>query len=233
MSHKISFGIIGCSSIAERSAIPAIISSNKIKLGKLGSRLTNKAKKFSQLFSCKSYGTYDDVIDDENVDVVYISLPIALQKKWMEKSIKAGKHIICEKSAVISYKDAKKIIQLAEKYNVRIFENFAYKYHPQHKRVLNYIKNLRLGNISSFNSSFGFNLKTKTAKFRLNKKLGGGCLNDVGCYCISASQMILQERPLWINCDLISDDSVFHELILFCKLTTQYGVYFYLIIDPI
>jgi len=75
MNKKIRFGIIGCSSIAKKSMIPAIKESHTADLQMLGSRFETTAKKFSKEFSCKSYGNYHEVLENNSVDAVYISLP--------------------------------------------------------------------------------------------------------------------------------------------------------------
>ena len=140
MQNRIRFGIIGCSSIASRSVIPAI---NDVKLAKLemtGSRSLDKAKRFSQEFSCDKFGHYEDILENKNIDAVYISLPPALNEEWVIKSARAGKHIICEKPTAISYDSAKKMVTTCKKNGVRILEGFSFRFHPQHKKILNTIQ---------------------------------------------------------------------------------------------
>ena len=108
---KIRFGIIGCSSIADRRTIPAILRAENSELTFVGSRSQKKAEKFAKKFSCKNYGSYEEVLERKDVDAVYISLPIGLQEKGALDSAKAGKHILCEKSTTISYKSAEKIVK--------------------------------------------------------------------------------------------------------------------------
>ena len=81
MHSKIRFGIIGCSSIAEKSTIPAITKTSQAKLQMLGSRSVKKAKKFANKFSCDLYGNYEEILERNDIDAVYISLPIGLQEK--------------------------------------------------------------------------------------------------------------------------------------------------------
>ena len=79
---RLKFGIIGCSRIAKRSVIPAIIKSEIAELEIIGSRSIDKAKEFSNEFNCEKFGTYEDVISDDSVDVVYISTPINTVLRW-------------------------------------------------------------------------------------------------------------------------------------------------------
>ena len=202
MKSKMKFGIIGCSSIAKKSTIPAIISNNNSVLEMIGSRSISKAKTFAKEFACNEFGNYDDVLNNENIDVVYISLPMNLHEKWAIKAAKSGKHILCEKSATLSYNSAKKIIKECKNNNIQIMENFVFKFHPQHKKFLEIIKKNTIGNIHTFSSKYGFNLPLSKKNFRFNKKFGGGALNDVGCYLISASTFIFRDIPTSVFCNL-------------------------------
>ena len=100
------FGIIGCSRIAKRSVIPAIIKSEYAELEIIGSRSIDKAKDFAKEFNCEKFGTYEDVISDDSVDAVYISTPIDTHAEWSNKVTAAGKHVYVEKSSTYDLKSA-------------------------------------------------------------------------------------------------------------------------------
>ena len=97
------------------------------------------------------------------------------------------------------------MITTCKKNGVRILEGFSFRFHPQHKKILNTIQTRSLGNIFSFSSSYGFQLNRSKNDFRFQKKLGGGILNDVGCYIVCASRMIFGKKPLSILCSLRID----------------------------
>ncbi|MDE1817922.1 MAG: Gfo/Idh/MocA family oxidoreductase [Thaumarchaeota archaeon] len=204
MGYKIKFGIIGCSNVARKTTIPAIADSNNAKLSRIGSRSIERAEEYASTFNCDKYGSYEEVLDDKNVDAVYISLPTSLQEEWTIKAAKNGKHILCEKSASISYKSAKNMVEAAKKNNVRILEAFMFRFHPQHKKFLELLASDIVGKFSVFEGRFGYPLTNKTG-FRFNNELGGGVLNDNGCYLVSASRMILQDEPYGIMANLIVD----------------------------
>ena len=205
MKSKIKFGIIGCSSIAKKSAIPSIIMGNNSTLESIGSRTIQKSKKIAKEFSCSNFGTYDEILENDNIDAVYISLPMSLHEKWVIKAARSGKHILCEKSTSLSYDSAKKIIRECKKNDVLIKENFTFKLHPQHKKILGLIKKNTIGDINTFSARYSFNLPMSKKNLRFNKKLGGGSLNDVGCYLISACIFIFDEIPKSIFCNLNMD----------------------------
>jgi len=201
---SIKIGIIGCSRIAKRSVIPAIMKSEFAEIEMIGSRTERKAKEFSKEFDCKKYGTYEDVIKDKSVDVVYISTPIGTHEEWAIKSALEGKHVYCEKSSTTSFESAKKILNTVKQNNVRIMEGFMFKFHSQHQKVRELITTDKIGEMICFNGIFGFP-KFPEEDIRYNKNLGGGFLNDAGCYPICASRMIFQEEPISVSANLTID----------------------------
>jgi predicted dehydrogenase len=232
MKSKIKFGIIGCSSIAKKSTIPAIITGKNSVLEMIGSRSIIKAKKFAKEFSCNEFGNYDDVLKNKNIDAVYISLPISMHEKWAIKAAKSGKHILCEKSATLSYNSAKKIVRECKNNNIKIMENFVFKFHPQHKKILDIIKQNTIGNIHVFSSKYGFKFPISNKNFRFNKKLGGGVLNDVGCYVVSASTFVFNELPTSVFCNLEFNNKLNIDIrgsifLTFSKNRTAFGSFSY------
>jgi len=193
--NPLKFGIIGCSRIARKSVIPAILKSEFAELEIIGSRTIEKSKEFSTEFNCKKNGTYDDVISDDSINAVYISTPIGTHAELAMKAASAGKHVYCEKSATDSFTSAKEMVECSKNNNVRIMEGFMFRFHTQHKKVKELINNNKIGDLDSFYGSFGFP-SFPEGDIRYNKELGGGFLNDSGCYPICASRMIFDQEPL-------------------------------------
>ncbi|MGI0060957.1 MAG: Gfo/Idh/MocA family protein [Nitrosotalea sp.] len=204
MSDKLRFGVIGCSGIAERSTIPAIKNSQFAELQMIGSRSEKKAEEFARKFGCQNFGTYEEILENKEVDAVYISVPIGLHEEWTAKAAKAGKHVLCEKSSTTSYESACKMVDVCKQNSVRLMEGFMFRFHPQHKKVLELIKNGMLGKLFVFNGMYGFPPIPLT-DIRFRKDLGGGILNDAGCYPICASRIIFGEEPLGVFCNLSID----------------------------
>ena len=193
--EPLKFGIIGCSRIAKRSVIPAIIKSEFAELEIIGSRSTDKAKEFAKEFDCKKFGTYEDVISDNSVDVVYISTPIDTHAEWSNKATAAEKHVYVEKSSTNDLKNAEKMVESAKENNVRLMEGFMFRFHPQHQKVKELIKEGKIGEVKSFNGIFGF-----PAFPEGDIRYDSGFLMDSGCYPICASRMIFDEEPLGVFC---------------------------------
>ena len=194
--ESLKFGIIGCSRIAKRSVIPAIIKSEFAELEIIGSRSLDKAKEFANEFHCEKFGTYEDVISDDSVDVVYISTPIDTHAKWSNKATAAGKHVYVEKSSTYNLESAMEMVESAKKNNVRLMEGFMFRFHPQHQKVKELIKEGKIGEIKSFNGIFGF-----PAFPEGDIRYDSGFLEDSGCYPICASRMIFGEEPLGVFCN--------------------------------
>ena len=231
---KIKFGVIGCSNISNISMLPAINKSQQSELAVIGSRSIKKAKYFARKFSCENFGSYDDVIKSD-VDAIYISLPIGLHEKWAIKAAKAGKHILCEKSSTTSYKSALKMVESCKENNVRIMEGLMFRFHPQHAKVSKIINNNSFGRITSLHGCYALP-KMPYDDIRHNKQLGGGILNDAGCYPICASRLTFQREPINVSCYLDIDkkskvDTFANILLNFngnqhATLTVGYDLYF-------
>lgn len=230
LNNKIRFGIIGCSDIARRKTIPALLNSEYASLHMIGSRSKEKAEKWAIDFNTKSSGTYYDILDNDEIDAVYISLPFALQEEWVIKAASSKKHVICEKSIVTSYNSAKSIVECGKKNQIRILEAFMFRFHPQHKRFSELL-NHDLTYFNLFESKFGTLLNDRTG-FRFDHKLGGSGLNDMGCYLVCASRMIFKEEPDRVVSNLIIDsqhkiDSEGSFILFFSSKKTALGSYSY------
>jgi predicted dehydrogenase len=204
LNSKLRFGIIGCSRIAKKSTIPAIQNSEYAELIMIGSRSESKAEKFANEFHCEQFGTYDDVISNDSLDAVYISTPIGTHEEWATKAANSGKHILCEKSSTVSFESAKKMVSNCNDNNVRIMEGFMFRFHPQHQKVRELIDNHTIGELFSFNGSFGFPT-FPDGDIRYDSKMGGGFLNDSACYPICASRLIFEQEPIGVSCTTFKD----------------------------
>lgn len=204
MNKKIKIGIIGCSTIANSSTIPAILKSDNCELGFIGSRSGDKAKNYAHKFGCTKYGSYEDVLNSD-VDAVYVSTPVGTHEEWVIKAARAKKHILCEKSSTTSFSSAKKILQICKDNDVRLMEGFMYRFHPSHQLVKKFINDGIMGDLFAFSSRYGFPSISKN-NIRYDKSLGGGILNDAGCYPINASRMLFESEPNGILCNLIMDE---------------------------
>ncbi len=188
MPEKIRWGILSTATIND-VIIEGIHNSPRSELIGVASRGPERAKKYaSERNIPKAYGSYEAILDDREIDVVYISVPNALHCEWTVKAAEAGKHILCEKPIVTSTKDFDKIEPAAKKNNIVLFEAFMYLHHPQTSKVKELLNSGRLGDIKFINSWFDYYLpKDDVNNIRLKKEMHGGSLWDVGVYPNSLS----------------------------------------------
>ena len=170
----------------------------------IGSRSLKKAKKFAGKFHCDNFGTYEEILENDVIDAVYISVPVGLHKEWSVKAAKSGKHILCEKSSSSSYSDSVKMVQEAKKNKIRIMEGFMFRFHPSHRKVRELVNSGKIGEVYSFFGRYGFPKPPKN-NIRFKKNLGGGILNDAGCYPICASRIIFKKEPIGVMCQSTLD----------------------------
>jgi NDP-hexose-3-ketoreductase len=187
---KLRLGVLGCANIAKRSVIPAILSIPEYELIAIASRKIEKAKEFSEHFNCEGIVGYQNLLNREDVDVIYMPLPTGLHEEWVLKGLEAGKHILVEKSLAMNYDSAQRMVEFAQKKGLLIMENFMFLYHGQHEFVKNLISKGEIGELRCFRSSFGFPPLAED-NFRYDKELGGGALLDAAAYTVRASQLFL------------------------------------------
>jgi hypothetical protein len=187
---KINIGVIGCANVAERYMIPAMKATSEMELIALASRSKEKSVFFADTFSCEAVVGYSNLLDRDDIDAVYIPLPIALHEEWIMKALKKGKHILAEKSLTTDYKSTKIIIDEAKSCQLLVMENFMFQYHRQHAFVHKLIEDGEIGEVHFLKSSFGFPPRKKD-DIRYDKKLGGGALLDAGGYVVKAAQLFL------------------------------------------
>ncbi len=194
MTDKIRWGILSTANIARR-VIPAIHASHNGEVMAVASRSLESAQAYAKEQNIpNAYGTYEELINDSNIDAIYIPLPNRLHAEWSIKCAEAGKPTLCEKPFASDAPEAQTIVDAFEKHNVPLAEAFMYRFHPQHAKVKDIIASGGIGELVSITASFTFRL-TNEANIRLSKELAGGSLMDVGCYCINLMRFMTGEEP--------------------------------------
>lgn len=195
MDKVMKWGILSTANIAQQSIIPAIQHSKNSEVYGIASE-SGKATEVANSFQIqKAYDSYYALLEDPEIEAVYIPLPNALHKKWVIESAKKGKHVLCEKPAALNLSDLEEMVQTCAENDVFFMEGFMYQFHPQHQRVKEILSSGEIGEIRHINSVFTFQLDLSSNDIRLNRDLGGGCVFDVGCYCIHSSLLLLNQDP--------------------------------------
>jgi D-xylose 1-dehydrogenase (NADP+, D-xylono-1,5-lactone-forming) len=193
--RKVRWGVISTANIGRRAVLPAIQRSRNGVLVAVGSRDADKARAFAnELDIPRSYGSYQAVLDDPEVEAIYIPLPNSLHREWAIRAAEAGKHVLCEKPLGMDAAECAEMEAAARAHGVLLMEAFMYRFHPQTTRVRELITAGSVGEPRLIRASFSFRL-TNPANIRLNPELGGGSLMDVGCYCVNIARTLYQAEP--------------------------------------
>jgi predicted dehydrogenase len=179
----LNLGIIGTSKILDKLIFFNHKNINLTIYG-LSGRSSEKVNYYAKLFNCKKFNSHESLLVDQKIDILYINLPDHMHEEWCLKGIENNKHIICEKTFGIDENKIEKILSEANKKKLYVFETFMYYFHHQYRYLEKTIQDRNLGNIVSvFFESSG--LYSNKENYRLNKSLGGGILNDMGCYIVN------------------------------------------------
>src|SRR5678816_52499 len=195
MIDKVRWGVLGVANIATKKVIPAMQAGEWSTILGIASRDLSKAEAAaSQLGIQKSYGSYQDLLDDDDIEAVYIPLPNHLHVEWSIKAAQAGKHVLCEKPISLSVAEALALLDVRERTGVNIQEAFMVQTHPQWIAVLSLIRDGRIGSVRSVMAYFSYN-NQDPKNIRNIREIGGGGLMDIGCYLIFCSRLIFGAEP--------------------------------------
>ena len=193
--NKVKLGVLGVSHLFVTKVLPSLLKSNMVEVYGIASRDGGKAQEVSSKYEIPNfYSSYEELLQDKSIEMVYIPLPNHIHAEWIKKSADYGKHIICEKPIALNAAEAKSAINYAEARGVKIMEAFMYKFHPQWQRALEAVRFQEIGKITTIHTFFGYDNKDPR-NIRNMKETGGGALLDIGCYAVSLSRFLLQAEP--------------------------------------
>ena len=146
---KIRWGILSTAKIGRNKVIPAIQNSKLCEVVAIASRRKEQAEKeASSLLIQKAYGSYEELLNDPEIDAIYIPLPNHLHVEWSIKALQAGKHVLCEKPIGLSAEEAKKLLDASKQYpHLKIMEAFMYRFHPQWQKTKQLLNEGRIGEV--------------------------------------------------------------------------------------
>jgi len=194
MTKKIHWGILGLGSIANDFA--SVFQSDNAELTAVGSRSLEKAKEFADNYGIeKAYGSYDDLLADESIDIVYLATPNSYHAENMKQILNAGKHVLCEKAITMNKKELDEVLDLAEEKALIVAEAMTIYHMPLYQELKQRITSGEFGPLKLATAYFG-SLKEADPKNRFfNPDLGGGALLDIGVYALSFVQYFLDSEP--------------------------------------
>ncbi|EMA66577.1 oxidoreductase domain protein [Halorubrum aidingense JCM 13560] len=187
---RLTFGVLGTAGIARKAVIPAIASSDHA-VGAVASRDDDRAARFAAELSIpRSYGSYEALLADDEIDAVYVPLPNGLHAEWTMRAADAGLDVLCEKPLASDAAEAREVVDHCADRGVTLMEAFMYRYHPRTERVLELVDR-ELDDVRTVTATFRFPLYDRPNDVRLDPDLAGGSLMDVGCYPVSIVGAVL------------------------------------------
>jgi predicted dehydrogenase len=203
---KVSWGILSTAKIGVGKVIPAMQKGKYSQIKAIASRSMEKAEKAAQRLGIpKAYGSYEQLLEDPEIEAVYNPLPNHLHLEWTIKALKAGKHVLCEKPIGLNFKEADHLRKEMRKFpDLKVMEAFMYRFHPQWPAVKKLINEGTIGELKNIHSIFSY-YNDNPEDIRNQPEIGGGGLLDIGCYCISLSRYLFDSEPIRV-CGTIERD---------------------------
>lgn len=197
--NRVRWGILGTAAIAREAVIPGMLkaSYNSVaEVAAIASRDLAKAQAVAQRYQIsKSYGAYEELLADPQIDAVYIPLPNHLHVPYSILALEAGKHVLCEKPIALSVAEAATLVEAGRRHpRLKLMEAFMYRHHPQWRWAQEVVDSGRLGEVRTIQSFFSF-YDDNHESILHQPKFGGGGLMDIGCYPISLSRFLFREEP--------------------------------------
>ena len=200
------WGLLGTARI-NRALIPAIRASARSQLVGVASRAADRASAYAAEWGIDTaYGSYEAMLADPAIDVVYIPLPNHLHVEWTLNAIAAGKHVLCEKPLALVPADVDRIAAAASARGVAVAEAFMYRHHPLTARVVSLVRDGAIGPLRTIRGAFTFVL-SRAHDVRLVPEWGGGSLWDVGCYPVSYARLLTGAEPISVTAQAVRHET--------------------------
>ena len=196
--EPVRWGMLSVANIGVKHVVPAILASRNGLLMAVASRNLQRARElFAHIPQVRVYGAYESLLEDPEIEAVYIPLPNSLHAEWSIKALEAGKHVLCEKPLAVTAHQARTIVETARANDRLLMEAFMYRFHPQTIWALEQVHAGRIGTVKLVRASFAFNvmLPPRPNNIRLQATLAGGSLMDVGCYPINFCRAVFGHPP--------------------------------------
>jgi len=208
--RKIRWGVLSTARIGLQKVLPAMQQGKHCELIAMASRNVESAKQAAaQLGIPKVYGSYEELLNDPEIEAIYNPLPNHLHVPWTIKAIEAGKHVLCEKPIATSVSELQQLLNVAKAHpQIKVMEAFMYRRHPQWLKARELAQSGRIGEVRTLHSFISF-FNNDAKNVRNKPEMGGGTLFDVGCYSVSIPRFIFGAEPKRV-CAQMDIDPNFH-----------------------
>jgi predicted dehydrogenase len=199
------WGILSTADIGRRKVIPGILKADRCEVVAIGSRDAAQARRVADEHGIPTaHGSYEALLADPNVDIVYIPLPNHLHAEWTIAAARAGKHVLCEKPLAMNAAEAERMLDVCAGEGVRLMEAFMYRLHPSWESVRRLVEGGRIGRLLAVQSWFSY-ANDDPANIRNKLDVGGGALYDIGCYTINLSRMLFGAEPVGVSASVVRE----------------------------
>ncbi len=193
--RKVRWGILGVAGIAVRRVVPGMRLCEFAEVGAIASRDLAKAQDAAKTLGIdRAYGSYEELLADREIDVIYNPLPNHLHVPWTIKAAEAGKHVLCEKPLAMNAAEAEQLIAVRDRTGVKIGEAFMVRTTPQWVRLREIVQSGEIGTLRAVSAFFSYN-NADPANIRNIPEFGGGGIMDIGCYPIFTSRFVSGQEP--------------------------------------
>jgi predicted dehydrogenase len=191
------FGVLSTANIGLKAVVPAVERSEHEVLA-IASRDVERSRAVADDHGIdRAYGSYEDLLADDDLDAVYNPLPNSLHGEWTKRAANAGLDVLCEKPLAVDADEAREVVEYCDNAGVTLMEAFMYRYHPRTERACEVLAD-ELDAVRGAFATFQFPLRGRPDDIRLDPELAGGSLMDVGCYAVSVTRTLLGE-PDWVS----------------------------------
>jgi predicted dehydrogenase len=197
MAEPVRWGVLGAAKIAIDRLIPGMIEAPLTTVTGVASRTLSKAETVTAQFDIpKAYGSYEELLDDPEIEAVYIPLPNGLHAEWSIKAMRAGKHVLCEKPITVNADEAREIEKVRDETGLYCLEAYASRFNPIQKKAVEIAQSGALGELRFMHTISTFLMEEKDPNnVRLMADIGGGALYDMGCYAVDAQRLLAGRVP--------------------------------------
>ncbi|MES2959438.1 MAG: Gfo/Idh/MocA family oxidoreductase [Pseudomonadota bacterium] len=200
-------GILGCANIA-RQFSRDVAASPAVRIVAVASRNAGTAATFAAQHGIgRHHGSYEALLDDAEVDAIYLPLPNSLHAEWAIKAAAAGKHVLSEKPLALNLAEATAMFDAARRHGVLLLEAYPYYFQPATGRLVALLQEGAIGEVRSVQSCFGFTMANPANNIRAKPELGGGALLDAGSYALSIIRLAMGCAPQRVRADATRSDT--------------------------
>jgi predicted dehydrogenase len=194
-SSPIRIGVLGAAAIVPAALTNPARTLPETQIVAIAARDPKRAEAFTRKHHIpRVHQTYNDLLNDPDIDAIYNPLPNSLHAEWTIRALKAGKHVLCEKPIASNAHEVEEMARVARETGLVLSEAFAYRYHPLTAKIKKIIASGDLGKIKHIDAQFCFLLPAPN-NIRFKYELAGGALMDCGCYPVSLIRFLAQAEP--------------------------------------